>query len=94
MKKIKSKPDLRNANQTFPILTIYNQLKGEIKSHPLKIHFLWHTSEAAQCSQPQPQEDLPFFLSLINLTTRETTTARTISPIIIVERFSFRKASI
>ena len=48
----------------------------------------------AQCSQPQPQEDLPFFLSLRRLTMIPMTIAARIRAIRTVPRLSVRSVSI
>ena len=44
----------------------------------------WQFDELGQCSQPQPQEDLPFFLSFIIFATIETTMASNIRPVMKV----------
>ena len=46
--------------------------------------FPWQTEELAQCSQPHPQEDLPFFLFFIMFLTIKATIARSTRPVITV----------
>lgn len=58
-------------------------------------HFLlWQLPDIAHSLQPQPQEDLPFLLFLINEATINAITARSMVHIIIVDKFSVTHLSI
>lgn len=56
-------------------------------------NYLWHELLLGQWPhpQPQPQEDLPFFLFLIRENITSPTITATISPMIIVPKFAIIK---
>lgn len=51
------------------------------------VYFLWQVSDIGQDEQPHPQEDLPFFLSFISFTKIVQIATKSITAMIIVERF-------
>ena len=57
-------------------------------------YFLWHTLEAGQSPQLQPQEERPFLLSLHNLKITSATTANSTKPTNSVPQFSAKNCRI